>query len=131
MARVFYLCGILGDGTARNAFRPAAAAHPCEWRALFDGRTANGHPKHLYTLVLVEAIDHAPLEADTQCNALPIDFDALYAGLSNQVKNRINTVLDKFSIDKTFLANVTTFGDVILHLARQIDENMTRAQLGV
>src|SRR5512143_3876710 len=85
----YYLCKILGDGTENNPFRPAVAAHKCNWTAAIP-TGEDGKPLFPNCLALVAAVDHADILADKDCDGLPdYPLDAKMSAMHGPTKTAL------------------------------------------
>lgn len=129
MAIGMYLCNVIGNGTRGDPIRSAASRLGVKQWSVFHFATPDGHKP--WTLSFVEGADLSSFDKDVRCYAMPeISFDTLYATLSQPVKDKIEAGLGWIGVDKTFITATTTYGDVILHVARQLDSTMTRERTG-
>lgn len=72
MAKRYYMCDIIGDGSEFNPFRPAVADHGVAWVGSIP-TGEDGRPVHSWALVLVATGNHAQLRGRADMDPLP-DF---------------------------------------------------------
>lgn len=124
-----YLSAVIGDGTPRrggagNPFRAKVDDLPhTAYQVIALPSAANGSPLKGWTLVLVEAADFAPLDADPEIVAIG-DLAQLDFVVTNAVRNRINAVLGRLGITTTAVTGETV-RDVANRLLAELGAGVT------
>lgn len=73
MAKRYYMCDIIGDGSEFNPYRPAVADHGVAWVGSIPTDPNTGAPTQTWALVLVATGNHAKLRGRQDIDPLP-DF---------------------------------------------------------
>ena len=115
MLKRYYLADIIGDGTDEGGdFRPAVADYPVKWAGPFPINDQTGHPLKNWTLVTVEADNHAPLLQDSRLDALPDwPLDGKVSGINTSTKNAMLAAMTRRGIDTSFVVGTDGYREVI------------------
>lgn len=126
--RRYYLCPMIGSGTEESPYRPKIANFSnVNWTAIVS-HNPDGTLKLPWAFVIVRAVDHTTILADSQIKALPdISLDLTVGDLSAAVRNAMNNALTNFGIDTSPVKMSTTIRQVLRYLGRKhvadFDEN--------
>lgn len=120
----YYLSPIIGDGSESDSFRPKIADYGVSWVGVIPSDPVTGRPLHEFALVLVEAVNHAAILADTTIDALP-DFplDGKVSAINTATKNRMISTLERRGIDTSFVSNADGYRDMIRGIGKGLDLN--------
>lgn len=115
MIKRYYLAEIIGDGSDDGGdFRPAVADHPVKWTGPFPINDDTGRPLKNWTLVTVEAANHAPLIQDSRLDALPDwPLDGKVSGINTATKNAMLAAMERRGIDTSFVVGTDGYREVI------------------
>ena len=115
-----YLCDVIGDGTEDSPYRPAIADREKTWAVSSIPSDASGRPTADWTLVRVEADDHAALEAEF--DALPdMPMSERLSTLTAVNKTRLRDMLTQRGVNASVVTNASSFADVLLRIGRALD----------
>lgn len=117
MAKRYYLCDVIGDGTEFNPFRPAIADEGVNW----VGEVSSDNTK---ALVLVNVSNHSALLSDPQFDSMP-DFplDAKVNSLQSQAKNAMLNAMSKRGFATGLISSADGYRDVIRGIGRELNPN--------
>ena len=128
MSKRYYISPIVGDGTEFNPFRPKIADYGVAWAGSIPSDPKTGHPTSTWTLVLVNAKNHAALLADGAIDALP-DFplDGKVSSVHTATKKSMVNKMKARGINTSFIAGTGGYREVIRGVGKlldaQFDEN--------
>jgi hypothetical protein len=123
MAKRFYLCDIIGDGSIENPYRAAVADLGVNHVSVFPPQDPNtGQYTRPHCLVLVNASNHSALRADKRLDALP-DFplDGKVDAIENTAKVGMRNVLGKRGFSREHATNKDGYREVIRSIGRELD----------
>ena len=131
MAKRFYLCPVVGDGTYGNPYRPKVADYPVSWSGVMPTNAA-GKPTAAWALVRVAAANHVAVMADPQIDALPnLDLDGKVASLSAAVKTALRTRLTALGIATDVLDRADGYRDLVRAIGRRLQADFDEEKLDV
>jgi len=128
MAKRFYICKVVGDGSDENPYRPKVADYPnVNWTAIINSNP-DGSPKYSFAFVVANTADHQVLLDDPLIKGMPeLSLDAQIGTLSKAVRDKMLAYFDQEGIDRTGLTLQSTMRDVLRrigrHLAPSFNEN--------
>lgn len=119
MAKRYYLCDIVGDGSEDNPFRPLVADYNMSYVMACDS-DAVGRPLHADALVLVDTEDHSQLRGKPGIDSMP-DFalDGKMSAINNAAKAALSAALKRRRIDDSGLTNIDGYREVLSQIGRQ------------
>lgn len=117
----YYLSPVIGSGSETDAYRPKIADYGVTWQGTIP-TDSTGRPTFPWTLVLVDAADHAALVADAALTPL-LDYPLgrTVAGLAPAEKARLRAALTARGVSTTVVANASSYADVILRIGRALE----------
>ena len=118
----YYLSPIVGVGTEADPYRPKIADYGVGWVGVIPSDPTTGKPLFSFALVLVEALNHAAILADTTIDALP-DFplDGKVSAVNTGTKNRMVADLQARGLDTSLIGNSDGYPDVIRGIGKALD----------
>lgn len=119
MAKRYYLCDIVGDGSEDNPFRPAVADYNVSYVMACDS-DATGRPIHADAMVLVNAEDHAQLRGKPGIDPMP-DFalDGKMSAINNVVRTQMINALRRRGIDDSGIGNTDGYREALAQIGMQ------------
>ncbi len=122
MAKRYYLCNIIGDGSDDNPYRPAVAdyeASGVSWAGVIESGP-DGRPIHADCLVIVNTEDHSALRRDARIDAMP-DFalDGKMSAINNVVKTAMVNALRRRGIVKSGISNTDGYREALQQIGQQ------------
>lgn len=130
--RRYYISTIIGDGSEFDSFRPKIADYGVSWVGIIPSDPTTGQPLFPWTLVLVEAINHAAILADKAIDALPdFSLDGKVSAINTGTKNNMISALQARGIDTAFIGRSDGYRDVIRGIGKVLDPNFNTNQFDV
>lgn len=118
----YYISPIVGTGDETDPYRPKVADHGVSWVGVIPSDPVTGKPISTWALVVVEAINHAALLADSAIDALPeFPLDGKVSAINTGTKNTMVSRLQARGIDTAFIGNSDGYRDVIRGIGVQLD----------
>jgi len=131
MARRYYVCKIIGDGTETNPYRPKVADYPVSWVVVL-GSNPDGSPKKAWALVLVNTVNHDPLLADNQIFGMPdATLDSTWGALNTPTRNQVTSALQAEGIDTSWIKNATLIREIIRYIGREQEPDFSENNFDV
>jgi hypothetical protein len=129
--KAYYVSKIIGTGTEDDPYRPKVADHGVSWAGSILSRP-DGKPLHPDCLVVVEAVNHAPLRADPDIDAMPdASLDLKVSSINTATKNGMINKLRKRGFATQFIDSTDGYRDVIHGIGRQRDPDFDVANFDV
>ena len=123
MAKRYYICDILGDGSSDNPYRPAVADMGVNHVAAFPPNNASGGYDRMTCLVLVNAANLARLNADPRTRPMPeFPLDGKLNAIQTPAVSAMESMLAERGFTKTW-ANSDGYRSVIRSVGKQLDDN--------
>jgi hypothetical protein len=125
MAKRYYVCDVIGDGSEENPFRPVVADLGVNW----VGEVSADNTR---AFVLVNAVNHAAIIAHTRINALP-DFplDGKINAMQTAARNAMNNALTRRGFSVAGIDNADGYRDVIRSVGRSLNPNFNENNFDV
>lgn len=128
MAKRYYLCNIIGDGTdsmptaTTGAFRPSIADLGVSWVGTIPSDPITGRPLYSWALVLVNTDNHARVIETPGVDALP-DFplDGKVNAINNVTRTKMDAALNRRGINPAFVSNSDGYRDVIRGIGKTLE----------
>ncbi len=128
MAKRYYICDIIGDGTdsmptpTTGPYRPSIADLGVSWVGSIPSDPETGSPLHSWTLVLVNTDNHTRVLSAKGVDALP-DFplDGKINAINNVTRNAMLGKLGARGIDTSFIGNADGYREVIRGIGKKLD----------
>jgi len=122
MAKRYYLCDIIGDGSEYDSFRPAVADLGVSWVGSIP-TGEDGKPLNTWALVMVATQDHAAVRGTPGVDSLP-DFpmDGRVSAINGTTKGLMKAAMTRRGLNANALVDGTDgYRDVIRGIGRSID----------
>lgn len=138
MAKQYYLCDIIGDGTdsiptkTTGSFRPSIADLGVSWVGSIPSDPVTGRPLYPWTLVLVDTDNHARVIAVPGVDALP-DFplDGKLNAVNNTTRTKMDAALSRRGINPAFVSSSDGYRDVIRGIGKTLDASFDENKFDV
>jgi len=122
MAKRYYLCNIIGDGSDDNPFRPAVADYDTagvSWSGVFQ-RDPSGRPIHADCLVIVDTEDHSLLRRDAHLDPMPdFSLDGKMSAINKVVKTAMTNALKRRGFDVSGITNTDGYREALQQIGMQ------------
>lgn len=117
MAKRYYLCDVIGDGSAESPFRPVIADHGVNYVGEIDAYKTKA-------FVLVNAVNHTSLINIAGVDALPnFPLDAKINAMQSQAKNGLINAMDRRGFATGLISSADGYRDVIRGIGRELNPN--------
>lgn len=125
MSKRYYLCAIIGDGSAESPFRAAVSDHNVNHVAAFPPQDpATGVYTRNVCLALVNTINHLPLLADAALDAFPdVAMDIKVNAIHRLTMQRFEDRVRARGLSTDAFASADGYREVLRDLGRQLDSN--------
>ncbi len=119
MAKRYYLCDIIGDGSEDEPYRPKVADYGVKWSGGIEVGP-DGKPLHSDILVIVSTNNHSVLRGVPGIDPLP-DFalDGKMSAINNVVKKQMINALRRRGIDDSGIGNTDGYREAMQQIGKQ------------
>lgn len=125
MAKRYYVCDVIGDGSEFDPYRAKIADMDVAWSGITP-TDETGTPTSTWALAIVETVNHARLSGTPGIDQLPdISLDIKTAAISTVAKTQLNNMLSRRSIGGVAVNSADSYKDVINQIGRSIQPSFS------
>lgn len=125
MAKRYYVCDVIGDGSEFNPYRAKIADMGVSWVGVIP-TDATGKPVKTWALALVDTVNHARLSATAGIDQMPdISLDIKTSAISTASRSQLSSMLSRRGISTVNISSTDSYKDIINDVGRSLDASFT------